>query len=81
MNLYLISQDANWDYDTFDAAIVAAKSKKEAQMIHPSKKDWDGTASDRFESWTSFENVSVKLIGTAKKGTPKGVILKSFNAG
>lgn len=36
MNLYLISQDKNNDYDTYDSAVVAAKSPQDAKEIHPS---------------------------------------------
>ena len=42
MNLYLISQNKNVNYDTFDSAIVAARTNKEARMIHPDgDDDWD----------------------------------------
>ena len=79
MNLYLISQDVNENYDTYDSAIVAARTNKEARMIHPSGYDWDGES--RYGSWVSAENVNAKIIGVAKKGTTKGVVLASFNAG
>jgi len=36
---------------------------------------------DYRHSWTHPYYVSVELIGTAKPGTKKGVILASFNAG
>ena len=82
MNLYLISQDANDNYDTYDSAIVAARTKKEAQMIHPSGlyDNWDGKTWE-YGSWASFEDVNVELIGVAKKGTRKGIVLASYNAG
>ena len=35
MNLYLISQDVNNDYDTFDSAVVAAESEGDARTISP----------------------------------------------
>jgi hypothetical protein len=35
MNLYLISQDVNEDYDTYDSAVVVAESEDAAQHIHP----------------------------------------------
>ena len=81
MNLYLISQDKNESYDTYDSAIVAARTNKEARMIHPSGDDWDGEEKSRYGSWVSAENVNAKIIGVAKKGTTKGVVLASFNAG
>ena len=35
MNLYLISQDSNRDYDTYDSAVVAAVNEKDASVMHP----------------------------------------------
>jgi len=36
MNLYLITQSQNEGYDTYDSAVVAAKSPEDAKNIHPS---------------------------------------------
>ena len=83
MNLYLISQTEKDDYDTFDAAVVAAPNADDARNIHPGYEDgrlvnWDGNLCE----WCSaLEHVSAVLIGVAPVGTPKGVILASFNAG
>ena len=38
MNLYLLTQDVNVGWDTYDSAIVCAESEAEAVKIHP-----DGT--------------------------------------
>jgi len=35
MNLYLLTQTVNNNYDTFDSAVVAAETEKEALRIHP----------------------------------------------
>lgn len=35
MRLYLISQNINNDYDTYDSAVVAAETPAKAQRIHP----------------------------------------------
>ena len=35
MNLYLISQDHNDDYDTYDSAVVAAENEDAARETHP----------------------------------------------
>ena len=35
LNLYLISQNVNDDYDTFDSAVVAARDEEDARSIHP----------------------------------------------
>ena len=79
MNLYLLTQDIETGYDTFDSVVVAALTETDAKSIHPYGDDawgyWSGC-------WPkSPESVSVKLIGNAVKGTPSGVILSSFNAG
>ncbi|AUR91750.1 hypothetical protein NVP1164O_14 [Vibrio phage 1.164.O._10N.261.51.A7] len=80
MNLYLISQDENTDYDTYDSAIVAAENDKEAVMIHP---DGDGAEwGGRYSAWASNPiNVTATEIGKADKSVEKGIVLTSFNAG
>lgn len=81
MNLYLISQDVNRSYDTYDSAVVAAESEEAARMTRPDSDPWpEGDKRD----WTwakKPENVKVKLIGTAADGIPAGVVCASFNAG
>ena len=79
MNLYLISQNANDDYDTYDAAVVAANNEDEARNINPNGEDsWN----EKYSSWCSSpEQVSVKYIGIATEETERGIILASFNAG
>ena len=87
MNLYLLEQNVNSEYDTYDSAIVAATTETEAKEIHPSIYnkdviyssdlsiwDWEG-------DWCKPKDVMVTYIGTAKPGTNRGVILASFNAG
>lgn len=87
MKLYLISQDTNNGYDTYDNAVVAAEDEAAAKLTHPS-----GTASHRewldagpidcdYGTWTSKENVQCKYIGQAAPGIDAGVICSSFNAG
>jgi len=73
-NLYLISQSANYGYDTYDSAVVAAWNAEEAQNI-----DLDGYGSGS-GSWTAPKNVMVTLIGIAEPGV-SGIICASFNAG
>jgi len=96
MNLYLLTQESNNDYDTFDSCIVASETEEEARLTHPNNycTHWDWLywlwffftdSGEKVEStdgsWTSPENVEVKLIGKATEGTVKWVILSSFNAG
>ena len=77
MKLWLISQNENGDYDTYDSAVVAAETESEARNISPG-----GDFSDEYNSWaSSADNVVAKCIGTAAPGTKSGIILGSFNAG
>ena len=88
MNLYLIKQDTNNDYDTYDSAIVVATSEEEARTIHPAGHRWI-SETERWDtdwrvpySWVYPENVKVQLIGIATTDAKAGdVILASFNAG
>ena len=80
MNIYLIEQNTNNNYDTFDSAVVAASTEDEARLIHPSEiENWDGK-SDKYGPWVNSEMVTVTLIGLAVNNK-KGVLLASFNAG
>lgn len=97
MNLYLISQDQNSDYDTYDSAVVAANNEDEARYTHPSPAStfrwhaeynrWemlcnDGTWYDfGSHSWCHPKDVKVQFVGVAADGTAPGVITSSFNAG
>jgi hypothetical protein len=81
MNIYLVSQDKNQDYDTFDAFVCYANNEEEAKQMHPSGtplKDIDYTS-----DWVSNpEDVTVELIGHYEKEDLKvNTILASFNAG
>lgn len=79
MNLYLISQTVNHDYDTYDSAVVAAESEEQAREMQP---DGNPMPSDwQFSTWAKPEHVTVRLIGVATNGTSAGVICASFNAG
>ena len=79
MNLYMISQDVNDNYDTYDGAVVAADNPLSAQAMHPSGFNKDFTFSNY--EWCNIQDVKVELIGKAKSGTKAGVILASFKAG
>lgn len=77
MNLYLISQNENDGYDTYDSLIVAANNEEEASTIHP-----DGSWENPTMAWCSSPAlVTVEYIGKAAPNVEKGLILASFNAG
>lgn len=80
MNIYLIYQEVNNDYDTYDSAVVTAETEEAAIMIHPSKGvGWNGKP-ERWDSWTSSDNVKATLLGRSDSDE-SGVVLSSYNAG
>jgi hypothetical protein len=92
MNVYLISQTENYNYDTYDSAVVIAESEEQARLINPEHterhiefldnplyRDWDAYS---FKWATSPDNVTVKYIGKVDESyTEPCVICASFNAG
>lgn len=88
MNIYLLSQDQNKGYDTFESCVVVANNEQEAKTIHP-RGIWNDTVDfisldDNLDSsWaTSSDKVSCQLIGKAsKKFTKLFIVCASFNAG
>lgn len=78
MKLYLLEQTENDGYDTYDSCVVAAEDEKIARSIRPDHSAW----SNGMCAWAYSQTaVSVALIGTAARGTRRGVVLASFNAG
>ena len=81
MKLYLIWQNDNNDYDTYDSAVVVAESEEDAKTIHPYNKEPVTEVNEGYSSWTTINNVNVKYIGEAAENQKRGVICASFNAG
>ena len=86
MKIYLISQDVNNDYDTYDSAVVCAENEEDARKINPTggeditdTPDIDGTP--YFYSWCFLKDVKAEYIGEAKEESKRGVVCASFNAG
>jgi hypothetical protein len=79
MNLYLVSQTENCNYDTYDSMVVAAETEEEARNTMPDSFTRWGQS---YSEWASSpDKVTVLLIGTAVEGTTAGVICSSYNAG
>jgi hypothetical protein len=85
MNIYLLEQNVNNDYDTFDAMVVCAPCETAARLMHPydiypkpnafTEDDYD------WKVWANTpEEVQVTLLGTSNNPTQE-IILRSFNAG
>jgi len=81
LNIYLLRQNVNNEYDTYDSVVVCAETLDQAKLIHPSKVDWDGTDEELYGTWCSWEHVDGMLLGKASADMKKGVVLSSFNAG
>jgi len=79
MNLYLIEQCINTEYDTYDSAVVVADSEEEARKIHPNLGLVNTMDDYDLGEWTTSDNVKATLIGVATL-KEKGVVLASFNA-
>lgn len=87
MKLWLIEQDHNASYDTYDAAVVAAETEDEAKAMLPYNDEYHKEASEedperyRRARWAPVGRVTCTLIGEAAAGTPKCVKCASYNAG
>ena len=85
MNIYLLRQDINRDWETYDSAIVSAENEDEARNIHPqlivdkfTKDVWENS---EYYGWVRRDQIhliKVKLIG--KSFVEKGLVLASFRA-
>ena len=96
MKLWLISQDVNNNYDTYDSAVVAAETEEEARVTFPNRWGssptyWTGSKwvyslpdgrvyEESGRSWATPDNVSVQFLADGYDG-PAGTVLASFNAG
>jgi hypothetical protein len=85
LKLYLLTQNDNNGYDTYDSCVVCAKDEKEAKTISPEGGIFVETAGKK-SSWRTAwalraSSITCEEIGTANSDQKKGVILSSFNAG
>lgn len=82
MNIYVLRQDENDGYDTYDSLVVAAKDEKSASQIHPNDGGLDPWRSDcSWHPWCSSPDyVSVEYIGIYEgKETEPHIILASLS--
>ena len=76
LKLWLISQEENTGWDTYDSIVVAAKTEEEARLINP-VGEWK-----LYSAWCSSpDKVNVEYLGIATEGVEPGIVLSSFNAG
>jgi hypothetical protein len=75
MKLWLLTQNVNGGYDTYDSCVVAEESEVTAKLITPGESNWEYT-------WAAPKDVKALMIGEAALGITRGqVICASFNAG
>lgn len=88
LGLWLITQDANNGYDTYDSAVVVAETADEARAIHPCGEIFGSIPEGKRSSWmTTYsdwvsnpDQVTATHIGTTD--LPAGVVVcASFNSG
>ena len=91
MNIYLVSQNDNNDWDTFDSFVCYAPNEDEARRMLPDTgvllkpyEYWnnDGKHNNKYSTWAMNINaITVKLLGSNAEIKESGIILASFNAG
>jgi hypothetical protein len=82
LKLYRISQSVNNDYDTYDSAVVVARTEDEAQGIRPGGGDWDDGCC--FQQWAASKpSVDVVYLGEASGDLENfgEINCASYNAG
>jgi hypothetical protein len=80
MNIYLISQNYNNDYDSYDSAVVYAENEGRAAEIQPNGNTHFSVST--YPCWAPCSDlVNVEYLGVAKEGAKESVICASFNAG
>ena len=77
MNIYLVSQSANNDYDTYDSMVVIAETEERAKELTIREHPYESY----FNTWASYDDLTCELVGFAFKGSEEKIILESFNAG
>ena len=81
MKLFLLSQNTNNEWDTYDSAVVCAESEEDAKTIHPQGLDYKvGEEQERFDTWVMLSNVIVEYLGEAREDSERRIICSSYNA-
>ena len=84
MKLYLLSQNDNTGYDTYDCCVVCAENEEDAKTIAPNGNIYSVPTKPytAYSDWAlSKETILCEEIGEANKSQVRGVIIASFNAG
>ena len=80
MKLYLLEQNENNDYDTYDSCLVCAENEADARTINPNGEEFK--EGERWKGWAlRKESITCEEIGEANDKQKIGVIISSYNAG
>lgn len=80
MKLYLLTQNDNRKYNTYDSCLVCAENEEDARTITPSGDIF--VENEKWGSWAKKASaIFCEEIGEANKKQTRGVIIASFNAG
>ena len=80
MKLYLLEQNDNNNYDTYDSCLVCAENEADARTIAPNGNEFK--ESERWSDWAlSKDSITCEEIGEANDKQERGVVIASFNAG
>jgi hypothetical protein len=71
MKLWLVklAEGARLHWDSYDALVIAAKTKAEALEVKPGGDHWPGK-----------DGLTCTYLGKAKQGTKPGIILSDYKA-
>jgi len=78
MKLYLLSQDVNNDYDTYDSCVVVAENEEDAVTMKPHDM-YKLLECELNNAWCEIKDVQVEYLG--ETNLERGVVCASFNAG
>lgn len=79
MKIYLLTQNQNTWYDTYDSCVICAENEDEAKNILP---NWEPFGEDQWSAWAyTKEWITCEEIWECNNNQKKWVICASFNAG
>lgn len=71
MNLYLLTQNDNTGYDTYDSAVVAAKDETQARSIHPGRSGERARVDLERDLWEEYSwTIDGEEVSTEKSWQP-----------
>lgn len=81
MKLFLLTQQVNTDYDTYDSCVVVAETVEGAKKIHPEGEIYPNWPERFYTGWAyDPEQVQAEDIGETHL-VENAVVISSFNAG